>query len=258
MLRILLNGFKKIVTLLILASMIIAAFTSTVRADDQYIKYEIITEAARVEQVRNCEVVVRVGEYQGKSGKRIYVNNQTLNIPNDIPIRNDNDGQGFYISEWDINLKEGKALVEKLKANGVNAVLQVSYDKSTDLNAAGRIANKSNPYLYVSLHHNSYDTNSNGYFAMYNPHDKLSEHVANRLANSIQYNGMVSQRSNQSNTGYIGEMNAIHPSTTPVLLELGFFSNPSELEVICSDQYVNYVSNKLANEITNILNTEYR
>ena len=63
MLRILLNGFKKIVTLLILASMIIAVFTSTVRADDQYIKYEIITEAARVEQVRNCEVVVRVGEY---------------------------------------------------------------------------------------------------------------------------------------------------------------------------------------------------
>ena len=260
MLALLINKFKKILILLLVAFLAILSFESTVYAGDtdQYIKYKVLDEAVETAQMRQCEVVVRVGEYQGKAGKRIYVNNQSLNIPSDIPIRNDNDGQGFYISEWDINMKEGKALVKMLKARGVNATLQTSYDKSTDLNAAGKIANKANPYLYISLHHNYYDSNSTGYFAMYNPSDKLGEHVANRLSSSIQYNGMVPQRGNQYNTGYIGELNSIHASTTPVLLELGFFSNPSELEVICSDSYVSYVSTNLSKEIVKILNTEYR
>ena len=38
-----------------------------------------------------------------------------------------------------------------------------------------------------------------------------------------------------------------------VLLELGFFDNATELKNICSDNYVNYVSNNLANEISIII-----
>ena len=164
-------------------------------------------------------------------------------------------------SIWDwiwINLKEGKALVDALRANGVNAQLQFTDMKSQDLNAAGRIANKSNPYLYVSIHHNYYDSNAKGYFAMYNPNDNNSKIVADRLSNAISNNGLVKQRESQQNTGYIGELNALNKSTTGVLLELGFFSNGSELKNICSDNYVNYVSNKLADELTKILNEQYR
>ena len=53
-------------------------------------------------------------------------------------------------------------------------------------------------------------------------------------------------------------MNVINSSTVPVLLELGFFSNISELETICSDSYVDYVSTNLANELANIMNENYR
>jgi hypothetical protein len=271
MLTLLIKKFTKLCTKLIAAFLIVTSFTTITQAnEEQYINYYVgqdcerefinlrIENTIETFQMRQCDVIVRVGEYQGKSGKRIYINNQKVNIPNDIPIRNDGDGKGFYISEWDINLKEAEALVKKLRAQGINAIAQISYDKTTDLNAAGRLSNKSNPYLYISLHHNYFDSNSEGYFAMHNSNDRLGEYVAKRLSNSIKNNGMVKQRCNRENTGYIGEMNAIHSGTTPVLLELGFFSNISELENICSDKYVDYVSTNLANEIVDIINTDYK
>lgn len=256
MIRLLLTKFKNILLLLLIGGMVLSS-TGTSYANDYFtwsVEPSTQIETMATAQQRQCEVIVRAGEYQGKAGKRIYVNNTTVRLPKDIPVRNDGDGKGFYVSEWDINVKEAKALVEKLQARGVNAKLQVAYSKSEDLNAAGRIANKSNPYLYVSIHHNSYESNSTGYFSMYNPKNEASKKTAIRLSDAIQDNGQVPKRDNRPNTGYIGEMNVINPSTVPVLLELGFFSNIDELEEICSDSYVNYVSTNLANEITKIIN----
>lgn len=258
MLNLLIKYAKRVLTLLIIA----ALFTTAgycYEQKNQYIKYTIVEETTEVMNNRACEVVVRVGEYNNKPGKRIYLNEVDIrfkDIPTDIKIHSDK--HGAYIHEYDINMKEAKALVESLRANGVNAQLQFTDMKSQDLNAAGRIANKSNPYLYVSIHHNYYDGNAKGYFAMYNPSDNQSKIVANRLSNAIANNGMVRQIENQPNTGYIGELNALNKSTTGVLLELGFFSNGTELKNICSDNYVNYVSNKLADELTKILNEQYR
>lgn len=257
MLNLLIKYAKRILTLLIVA----ALFTTAgycYEQRDQYIRYSI-EEAVEVMNNRACEVIVRVGEYDNKPGKRIYLNDVDIrfkDIPTDIKIHS--DAHGAYIHEYDINLKEGRALVESLRANGVNAQLQFTNLKTQDLNAAGKIANKSNPYLYVSIHHNYYDGNAQGYFAMYNPNDNNSKIVANRLSNAIANNGLVRQRENQQNTGYIGELNSLNKSTTGVLLELGFFSNGAELKNICSDNYVNYVSNKLADELTKILNEQYR
>ena len=259
MLNLLIKYAKRLLTLLIMA----ALFTTAgycYDQKDQYIKYFIMEETTEVMQTnRACEVVIRVGEYNNKPGKRIYLNEVDVrykDIPTDIKIHS--DSHGAYIHEYDINMKEAKALVEALRANGVNAQLQFTDMKSQDLNAAGRIANKSNPYLYVSIHHNYYDSNAKGYFAMYNPNDNQSKIVADRLSNAIASNGIVIQRENQPNTGYIGELNALNKSTTGVLLELGFFSNGTELKNICSDNYVEYVSNKLADELTKILNEQYR
>jgi hypothetical protein len=251
MIRLLLTKFKNILLLLIIGAMVVATTSYSNAKGVEFINIKV-QQTMSVQQ-RECEVIIRAGEYQGKAGKRIYVNNTTVRLPDDIPVRNDGDGKGFYVSEWDINVKEAKALVEKLQARGINAKLQIAYNKSEDLNAAGRIANKSNPYLYVSVHHNSYESNSTGYFSMYNPKNEASKQTAIRLSNAIQDNGQVPKRDNRPNTGYIGEMNVINPSTIPVLLELGFFSNLKELEVICSDDYVQDVTTKLANEITNII-----
>ena len=247
MIRLLLTKFKNILLILIIAAIATTSITFA-QSNKDYISVTVMNQ-----QQRECDVVIRAGEYQGKAGKRIYINNSTVNIPSDIPVRNDNDGKGFYISEWDINVKEAKALVQKLQARGVNAKLQIATSKSEDLNAAGRIANKSNPYLYVSLHHNYYDSNSTGYFSMYNIGDPVGKAMANRLSNAIRDNGKVPYRESRANDGYIGELTTINDTTIPVLLELGFFSNLKELEIICSDAYVQNVTTKLANEISNII-----
>ena len=246
MIKLLLTKFKNILLLLIIGAMVISTTTYSNAKEYDFIQTMSI-------QQREHEVIIRAGEYQGKAGKRIYINNSTVKLPSDIPVRNDNDGKGFYVSEWDINVKEAKALVEKLQARGINAKLQIATTRSEDLNSAGQIANKSNPYLYVSLHHNYYNSDSTGYFSMYNAGDVVGKSMADRLSNAIRDNGMVPQRGSRANDGYIGELNVINNTTIPVLLELGFFSNLKELEVICSDAYVQDITTKLANEISNII-----
>lgn len=261
MLKLLLTKFKNILLLLLIGAMV---FTATIKVNSisntDYIKFTVIEDTVETAamQPRLCDIVIRVGEYEGKAGKRIYINNQMVNLPDDIPVRNDGDGKGFYVSEWDINLKEAKAIGQKLQAKGINVKLQVAYTKSEDLNAAARIANQSNPYLYVSVHHNYYEANSTGYFSMYNSDNQKSKELANRLSNAIQDNGQVRKMIDRENTGYIGELNTIHGTTVPALLELGFFSNLTELETICSDSYVDHVSTQLANELANIIIEEYR
>ena len=257
MLSTLLKHAKKILTLLIIGAMFVTIGYSD-NSDKEFIRYSIETTQETINE-RACEIIVRPGEYSGKPGKRIYLNDVNINfkdIPTDIRIHSDE--HGAYIHEYDINVKEARALVRELRRRGINAQLQYTTSKGEDLNAAGRIANKSNPYLYVSVHHNYFDENSKGYFAMYNPNDKSSKIVADRLSNAIANNGLVRQRDSQPNTGYIGEMNVLNNSTTGVLLELGFFSNGQELINICSDEYVDYVSNNLANELVKILNEQYR
>ena len=247
MLSLLINHFKKIVILLIAAAMILSGFVNeSIAIDKEYIKYSIIEADA----IHHSDIVIRAGEYIGKPGKRIYINNQTVHLPDDIPIRNDRDGKGFYVSEADINIKTSKAIVNKLKENGVNVQLQIAENKNQDLNAAGRIANKSNPYMYISIHHNYYDENSTGYFAMYNQDDISSKRLAARLSDAIN-NSMIPQRCNQASNGYIGELNTVNCDA--VLLELGFFSNLEELEIICSDDYVEFVSTRIANELIKAL-----
>ena len=259
MLRLLLNKFKTVLILLIMGALLTTTVSFANTGEErEYINWRIEEQIVQTISQRETTIVIRVGEYNGKAGKRIYINNTTVNLPSDIPVRNDKDGKGFYVAEYDINLKQAKAIVSKLRAKGVNAHLQIANGKSEDLNAAGRIANKTNPYLYVSIHHNYFNESSTGYFAMYNPNDALGKRVAKDLANSIKDNGMVPMRENRENTGYLGELNSLNSSITGVLLELGFFSNISELENICSNKYVEYTSNKLSDEMVKILDTYYK
>ena len=130
-----------------------------------------------------------------------------------------------YIRIPDINMKLAKAIATKLDSKyGVNVNLQYSTDKTTDLNAAGRIAAKCNPKIYLSVHHNAYDDNSTGYFFMTNEGDSKSAQVAKNLSNSIANNGYVPQRSNRINNGYIGEMNQVKANgRISILGEFGLF-----------------------------------
>lgn len=259
MLSYLLNYAKKVLIMLLMAGMLLSGFSTPSYAD-----YTVNSNS-------QTDIVIRAGEWANeqtaKPGKR-YVWGTDINIsehgltakdiPSDIPLRKGEDGN-FYISEADINLKTAKALANKLDAKGINVDLQYSTSKSTDLNAAGRIAAAKNPQIYLSIHHNSYQTNSTGYFFMSNEGDTLSSKVAQQLSNSM-INNLVPQMSNRANTNsYIGELNKVATNgRISILGELGFFSNPEELKHIMSDEYVEYVTTKLANELYDVLQNSTR
>ena len=249
MLRTIINFGKKLLLSLIVAAMVLVSVPKDVYAD--YSENEI----------RNVDVVVRAGEWgnekEVKSGKR-YFWGQDINIsqhgisakeiPTDIPLRCENNE--WFISEFDINLKLAKAIAKKLDSKyGVDVNLQYAQSKSEDLNAAGRLAAKCNPKVYLAVHHNSFKDDTTGYFFMSNEGDSKSSTFAKRLADAMAKNGLIPQRDNRANDGYIGELNTVKAENRiSILGEFGYF-NKAEIVKICSDEYVNYVSDKVAESI---------
>lgn len=223
------------------------AMNSTMSTPKEYIKLEIIEEKAVTP-----DIVIRPGEYPNKPGKRIYLSEKQIysfNIPKDIPIHKDKEG--YYIHEFDINLKLSKAIGKELKKLGINTNLQVAKDKSQDLNQAGRTAMATGAKMYLSVHHDYYKADTEGYTFITNQGDDTDTLIAQELSNSIK-GGLVKQKPNRTQGGYIGEMNQTGDMIN-VLGEFGFFSNLEELQKIISDEQVQYVAQQIAKELAIIL-----
>lgn len=264
MLSLLLNKFKKVLTILLIGMLLLTGVKTAEAKENEYISYTFggYTIQSTVDNeetipawaIREYDVIVRVGEYNEKSGKRIYLDQVDIrwkDIPTDIKIHRDE--QGYYIHEYDINLKSATKLYNELKNRGVNVKLQIANGKAEDLNASARISNKSNPKLYISIHHDYYNSTSKGYHIVYNQNDNMGKAIAQRLSDSIKDNGQVPQRDCRPNANnYIGELSHLNNSTCGVLLEMGFFSS-NELKEIVSDEYSDYTSTHLANEVVDIL-----
>lgn len=203
---------------------------------------------------QKTDVVIRAGEYENKPGKRIYVESN-FQTPDDIPLRKDD--KGYFISEWDINVKLAKKLADYLTIYGVKTDLQISQGKSEDLNSAGRIAKMKNPKIYLSIHHNYYKEDSTGYIYFVNPEDSKSRQYAEVLSDAISENpGKLPEWNvREQTTKYIGELNE-KPGDINMLLEAGFFSNKDELEIIMSDEQIDYVAKETAQSLISVLYNE--
>lgn len=203
---------------------------------------------------QKTDVVIRAGEYENKPGKRIYVESD-FQTPDDIPLRKDDNG--YFISEWDINVKLAKKLADYLTIYGVKTDLQISQGKSEDLNSAGRIAKMKNPKIYLSIHHNYYKEDSTGYIYFVNPEDSKSRQYAEVLSDAISENpGKLPEWNvREQTTKYIGELNE-KPGDINMLLEAGFFSNKDELEIIMSDEQIDYVAKETAQSLISVLYNE--
>lgn len=203
---------------------------------------------------QKTDVVIRAGEYENKPGKRTYVESN-FQTPDDIPLRKDDNG--YFISEWDINVKLAKKLADYLTIYGVKTDLQISQGKSEDLNSAGRIAKMKNPKIYLSIHHNYYKEDSTGYIYFVNPEDSKSRQYAEVLSDAISENpGKLPEWNvREQTTKYIGELNE-KPGDINMLLEAGFFSNKDELEIIMSDEQIDYVAKETAQSLISVLYNE--
>lgn len=240
-------GIKKLTIALIMAALIISNFgTGTADA--------LLTMGGGTQP----DIVVRCGEYGNdeavKAGKRIYINQNTYEqVKNQIKVRQDK--HGMFISEFDINQKLSTRIAQKLSQKGVRVDLQISSQKSQDLNAAGRWAAKKTPDIYFSIHHNAYQETSSGYFFMVNNKDHVSAKVAQQLSESMADNPMnIPQMKNRVNDGYIGEMNEMAKTDSiNILGEFGFFSNPEEVVKICNDQQIEFIAERMSNELIKTL-----
>lgn len=200
----------------------------------------------------HCDIVIRVGEYESKPGKRLNNVNKDFDIQ--VPIRE--EGGVYSVREYDINYKVANAIVKYLETKGVNVILQDTKSKSEDLNAAGRKAKTYNSDIYLSVHHNSYTQNSSGYFFLSNVNDSQSAECAKRLSNAMSGNPMlIPQMENRRNVNnYIGELNQ-KPAKINILGEFGFaLSNPDEAKKCASDAQVEYIARQLGDELIKILN----
>ena len=201
----------------------------------------------------DVQIVIRPGEYPNKPGKRLT----GINVDYDIncPIRWDRE-TGYHIQEYDLNYLISVKIVNYLEQKGVNVVLLETENKSQDLNSAGKRAKQYNSSIYLSVHHNSYNSDSSGYFFMTNEGDSQSSQCAKRLSNAMSSNPMlVPQMENRSNTnGYIGELNQ-KPAKINILGEFGFaLSNSDEAIKCASSEQVDYIARQLGDELIKILN----
>lgn len=243
-----------------IAATLLAASTMTTPKTTQkdFIKVTVgDTEpvAAAETAIEPTHVVIRAGEYEGKAGKRIYVDDDFI-VTGDVPLRHDE--RGYYIHEYDLNVKMAKRINEYLKEYGANTSLQISGSKKEDLNAAGRIAKTKNPTIYYSVHHNYVDNqNVSGYVAFTNPGDTNSMKYAQALSNTLKSNPAgIKDMGTRVQDNYIGEMNQ-KPGDVNILMEYGFFSNINgDLKAAMDDEHVDYMARETAKALIDILKTE--
>lgn len=239
---------KKLAIALIMAALVLTNFGQMNKSD------ALLTTGGGTQP----QIVVRCGEYGNndtvKAGKRLYINDNIYNqVKDQIKVRKDE--HGMFISEFDINEKLSTRIAQKLSQKGIRVDLQISSEKSQDLNAAGRWAAQKTPDVYFSVHHNAYTENSSGYFFMVNDKDTVSSKIAKQLSDSISNNPMnIPQMQNRVNNGYIGEMNEMAKTDSiNILGEFGFFSNPEEIIKIVNDDQVEYIAEQMSNELIKTL-----
>ena len=148
--------------------------------------------------------------------------------------------------EKEINLKYTLALKEKLVSAGYRVELTRKTDdglylesaknkKMSDLNARMEIIKRANPNLVISIHMNSFSSQSaHGASTYYRSGDESGQIVSDLIQQSLNtYLGAP------STTGKVGDYYILNESYyTAVLIECGFLSNPEEERLLNTDEYL--------------------
>lgn len=148
--------------------------------------------------------------------------------------------------EKEINLKYTLALKEKLVSAGYRVELTRKTDdglylesaknkKMSDLNARMEIIKRANPNLVISIHMNSFSSQSaHGASTYYRSGDESGQIVSDLIQQSLNtYLGAPSTK------GKVGDYYILNESYyTAVLIECGFLSNPEEEHLLNTDEYL--------------------
>lgn len=147
--------------------------------------------------------------------------------------------------EKEINLEYVLALKDKLVENGYKIVLTRKNDdglysefaknkKTSDMNARFQIIKKANPNLVISVHMNSFSSESaRGATTYYRKGDVSGKQCADLIQKSLKsYCGALRS---ESKVGDFYMLNCSYYSA--VLIECGFISNPEEERMLNTEEY---------------------
>jgi len=147
-------------------------------------------------------------------------------------------------TEAALNLSVSKLVAKKLRAKGVKVILTRSKDTTLLLKDRAPLIRSYNPDLCVSIHHNSVSQNDDfnkatGLLVLYSR--SVSKPLADAISKNI--NGSISIK----NEGVKKQsLNVCREYRFPsVLIECGYVCNPTEYELILTDEFKNQLAENI-------------
>ena len=150
------------------------------------------------------------------------------------------------IYEKDLNRKMADAIISRLRSLGAEVIDIRQNDEYVDLADRARKANDAAAHIFVSGHHNSAVPEARGIETYHYPGSYYGSLLADAIHQHVApASGLANRGVKQANFQVLRET-----SMPAALIEFGFLSNPEELAIIMSDDFVQRVSQAVAEGIT--------
>lgn len=198
-------------------------------------KYEVITDPTTNET--NISIM------------KLYTNKDKLVVIDAGHGGYDSGAAYAGLKEKDLNLKTALRVNDILKSRGINTYMTRSDDTFIPLYDRANIANDLNASLFLSIHHNAYNTSEKGVETLYYPSEKsknFARVIQDSLANSI---GMMDK-------GIIQRPNLVVLKATKMpsaLAELGYITNSGDRQKIITDEFAESAALALSDAVVKAL-----
>lgn len=149
------------------------------------------------------------------------------------------------VLEKDITLAVTMRLKDQLEEKGLSVLLTRDSDEDVELSDRAAIANQSDAQYFVSIHCNWFeeDTSVSGLDCYYYQ-DEEGMGLAQSILDSVSSRSIIAREIKEENFEVLWE------TTMPaVLIELGFMTNPEELEALLSEKYQETLASAIAEGI---------
>ncbi len=210
------NSLLKVICLILA---IISIYMLPVKTESRY-----ETECVNDYPLMNFVIVIDAG-HGGEDGGAIGI--KTLTREKDINLE---------IAKKTRNLFESAGATCVMTRTDEKALCNGKYSKMADMKARAEIIERSNPYIVISIHCNSFPQSKNvkGAQMFYYPGSETGQ----KLAESIQ--GSLKNIVDNSNNRQVKSEDFYmlrHGNSTNVMIECGFLSSPEEEEKLISSEY---------------------
>jgi N-acetylmuramoyl-L-alanine amidase len=162
--------------------------------------------------------------------------------------------------EKDINLQIAKKVQAQLEEQGITVIMtredenELASSKTEDMKERVRIINENNPDLAVSIHQNSYTSESiHGAQVFYYKHSSEGEKIAKIMQNALLSVDSENKRQAKDNDTYYMLKKTEKPV---VIVECGFLSNQAEADLLITDTYQESLATAITDGIMTYLGVE--